>query len=256
MNNHSVKRIFLTIVVTITLVAMGSCCKKKEADGAPPHWTYEGEEGPAHWGDLSEKYSACKLGKNQSPVDIKAPFESRTSDLKIDYKSSPATIVNNGHTIQVTPNDGGSIEIDGVKYKLAQFHFHSPSEHNVDGKSFPLEVHFVHKNEKGDLAVIGVLFEEGAENPIIGNLWGSIPGEVKKEMALAEAINPSDLLPADRNFYAYSGSLTTPPCSEGVKWHVMVSPLSVSSAQVSSYAAIHPHSNRPVQPVNDRKLLK
>lgn len=255
----------IMILFAGSLVFFAGCCEKKGADhgddhgkaGHGAHWTYKGESGPAHWGDLKEEYAACKTGKAQSPIDITGSFGTQERTLAFNYKETGSKIVDNGHTVQINPGEGGSIEINGEKFDLLQFHFHSPSEHTVDGKSFPLEMHLVHKNAAGQLAVVGILFNEGEENSTIATLWKSMPHEENHEMEVAGGmIDPTTLLPEDKTFFSYDGSLTTPPCSEGVKWQVMVSPMTVSAEQVEAFKSRHPDSNRPVQELNGRTIGK
>ncbi len=230
------------------------------AGGHGVHWGYTGHEGPEHWGDLSDKYIMCKLGKNQSPIDIRtaSAFEADLPAIAIDYKSASKEELNNGHTVQVNIVPGSSITVDGIKFELKQFHFHTPSENTIDGKYFPLEAHFVHADANGNLAVIGVMFEYGKENPVIKSIWDRMPehaNDVEKITLSAEEVK--NLLPADKDYYRFNGSLTTPPCSEGVRWFVMKQPVTISKAQVKKFAEVmHHDNNRPVQPVNARIILK
>ncbi|MBF0568176.1 MAG: carbonic anhydrase family protein [Nitrospirae bacterium] len=225
-------------------------------EGHQSHWTYEGDSGPVKWGELATEYAVCKTGKHQSPVDIK---ESKNADKKIvykvDYKAVPLKIINNGHTIQVNYATGSTIAINGMTYQLVQFHFHHPSEHTVTGKSYPMELHLVHKNDKGELAVLGVFMTEGKENAAIKTLWDNLPDKVNEERSVPSVnINASALLPEMDSIFVYSGSLTTPPCSEGVSWNVFNSPIEVSKAQIDKFIAVVGSNARPVQPLNDRQL--
>lgn len=224
------------------------------ASGAEIHWSYEGEAGPAHWGDLAPEFHLCKDGKQQSGIDI--PGVSGADDLahiRFDYKTVPLKIVNNGHTIQVNYAAGSKAMIDGDNYQLLQFHFHTPSEHNKKGASFPMEVHLVHRNAAGQLAVVGVLMKEGHHNDFIQKIWDRMPAH-EGEVDVHADINAARLLPRERDFFRYAGSLTTPPCSEGVKWSVMAQPIEVSAAQIAQFRAIFPLNARPVQPLNGRPI--
>jgi carbonic anhydrase len=227
------------------------------ASGDFPHWTYGGEEGPGYWGDLSEQFATCKLGQAQSPINI-VSTEAKKADLpalEFAYREIPLNIQNNGHTIQVAASGAGGLKLGEDSYELAQFHFHAPSEHQIDGKPAEMVAHLVHKNAQGKLAVVGVLFEQGEANPLIDALWAAIPAQVGEAQSVAGVeINPAQLLPAERNYYTYTGSLTTPPCSEGVKWLVLKQPVSLSAAQIARYAGLYPHSARPVQPRNTREV--
>ncbi|MFQ5736076.1 MAG: carbonic anhydrase [Thermodesulfobacteriota bacterium] len=219
------------------------------------HWTYEGESGPAHWGDLSHEYSACSKGQSQSPIDISGTSEKDVKDVAFSYGPSKINIVNNGHTVQVNYDKGSSITVDGVGYDLLQFHFHTPSEHKVGGKTFDTEMHLVHKSKDGALAVVGVLIEKGAANPAFNDVWAHLPKHAGHKESVAASVNVDDLLPKDRSSYRYSGSLTTPPCSEHVSWIVLKTPVELSAAQVDKLHAILKDNNRPVQPVNTRKVV-
>lgn len=221
---------------------------------AHPHWGYEGKGGPANWGHMSKENSACSEGKNQSPIDIKGAKEEDLADIAFNYKPTGLNIVNNGHTVQVNYDKGSSVTIDGVEYEFVQFHFHAPSEHTVGGKPFPVENHFVHKNARGELAVIGVLIEEGAENAAYSEVMKNLPAKAEEKKTVDVQINADSLMPGDRTFFRYMGSLTTPPCSEGVKWSVLKTPVQLSKAQLDSFRNIFKMNARPVQPVNAREV--
>ena len=218
------------------------------------HFEYEGEDGPAHWGDLSPAYIACKTGTAQSPIDLKGAAGADLPNLGFAWLSGAPTILNNGHTIQVSLPAGGTLTTAGAEFPLAQFHFHAHSEHTVDGKTTPLEIHFVHKNAAGELAVVGVLVEEGAENATLGKLFASLPADKDGKTTLTESIDPATLLPTDKLYYRYAGSLTTPPCSEGVKWHVLKSTITASKAQIEAFTKLYENDARPVQPLGTRDL--
>ena len=228
------------------------------AGGHGAHWGYTGHEGPEHWGELSEDYLMCGIGMNQSPINITASIDADLEPIAFDYKTKPSEILNNGHTVQVNVAPGSSITIDGTDYELKQYHFHTPSENHIHGKDYPLEVHFVHADAKGNLAVVGVMFEMGAENKELAQLWEHMPmhgGDRSALSGVAEELTA--LLPEARHYYRFDGSLTTPPCSEGVKWMVLETPLTISKAQVEKFAkAVHGTNNRPVQPINARVIVK
>ena len=225
------------------------------------HWGYSGEEGPEHWGNIDPKYAECKLGGSQSPIDINAQNTIKTIGLdaiKFDYKTGATSIVNNGHTVQVNIAAGSTITIDDKTFELKQFHFHAPSENHIDGKSFPLEAHFVHVAKDGSLAVVAVLFKDGVENPIISKVWEKMPHKTGKqnEFKLSAAMI-NKMLPLDKTYYRFDGSLTTPPCSEGVRWFVMKNNPEVSAGEVNEFAHIMHHpNNRPIQPTYARKVLQ
>ena len=222
-----------------------------------PHWGYAGEAGPAHWGELDPKFSTCAAGLNQSPIDIASTIEAELAPLDIAYTSAGNEILNNGHTVQVNVAPGSTLTVDGKTFALKQFHFHTPSENTIDGKPFAMEAHLVHADAEGHLAVIGVMFEEGEANPTIGALWQAMPQEAGAKQSLADPVDPAALLPEGRDYYRFNGSLTTPPCTEGVRWLVMKTPLTISKAQVVAFAAaVHGANNRPVQSVNARPVLR
>ena len=221
-----------------------------------PHWEYTGDAGPAHWSTLAPEFAAC-AGRNQSPIDLDNFIEAELPPIAFDYKAGGHDVVNNGHTIQVNYDAGSSISIDDDTFALKQFHFHAPSENHIDGKSFPIEAHFVHADAKGDLAVVAVMFEQGDNNPALDTLWARLPGKEGDPQALSPEIAAAELLPGNRDYYRYEGSLTTPPCSEGVRWLVLKHPVPVSAEQIGKLtkALGHPN-NRPVQPVGARVVLQ
>lgn len=224
------------------------------SETAHPHWTYEGEHGPEHWGGMMDEYAACGQGQAQSPIDIAGAQDEAMPDIGFVYKPSKINILNNGHTIQVSYDEGSAITLDGVTYNLLQFHFHDPSEHTVAGKPFAMELHLVHKNAKGELAVVGVLIEEGKENAAFNTIWKSLPKKADEKVSLVDVISADDLLPKGRAYYRYPGSLTTPPCSEGVSWLVLKEPIQMSAAQINAFKEIIHENARPVQPLNKRSV--
>lgn len=222
----------------------------EEASG-PPHWDYAEA---ATWGDLDAAYAACGTGAEQSPVDLTQPASQPIADAVVSYVPSAASVTDNGHTVQVNVAAGGSAVIDGASYDLVQFHFHAPSEHTIDGAHSPAEMHLVHADADGNLAVLGVMIVEGADDPIAARILAAVPG-VGEEAALDEPLDPSALLPDYLMAYRYPGSLTTPPCSEGVVWSVLQLPVTWGAAQI---AELRSHfieaNNRPTQPLNERVL--
>jgi carbonic anhydrase len=217
------------------------------------HWSYEGDEGPSHWGDLNPDYASCKNGHHQSPIDIRNPQKADLPAIQFDYKPSPLHIIDNGHTIMVTYAPGSSIRVGDKQYALKQFHFHRPSEEKINGKGYEMVVHLVHADQAGNLAVVAVLLERGANNPLIKELWNDVPKEKEKEAQLDTiTINVANLLPADRGYYTFSGSLTTPPCSENVTWYVLKHPVSVTEDEIEQFAKLYRDDARPTQPLYDR----
>ncbi len=221
------------------------------------HWSYNGDTGPAHWGDLNEAYHMCKEGKNQSPVDLTGFIEAELPPLAIDYKAVAKDDINNGHTVQVNFGEGSSFTVNGKSFDLKQYHFHTPSENTIDGKHFPMEAHFVHADKDGNLAVIALMFTEGKENHSLDTILSHMPQHVGDRTDLsATHLNAADLLPENKDYYRFNGSLTTPPCSEGVLWIVMKHPVEASKEQLAAFARVLGKNNRPLQPVDARALLK
>lgn len=223
-------------------------------------WTYEGATGPEHWGDLKKEYVLCKTGQSQSPIDITGSTQANPPSLDVQYKPNAGTsslkVKNNGHTIKVTDDAANRIKIDGKPYKLLQFHFHTPSEHRIDGKAAPMEVHLVHQNPKKELAVIGVMINEGKESAALKAIWDDMPEEAgDKEKVKVKGFDASAFLPENREFFHYAGSLTTPPCSEQVRWFVMKNPIEFAKDQIDKFKGTIGHSIRPVQPLNGRDIF-
>ncbi|MCA9971534.1 MAG: carbonic anhydrase family protein [Anaerolineales bacterium] len=219
-----------------------------------PHFAYEGEDGPENWAELSAHYETCATGQAQSPIDLTSANLENLENIVFEYGETAVNILNNGHTIQVDQIQGSQIIIGGDNYQLAQFHFHAPSEHVVDGQPYPIEMHLVHRSASGKLAVVGVLIQEGAENGAFAPVWAHLPAEEMGINATGATVQLADLLPADQTVYRYSGSLTTPPCSEDVLWSVMHQPVEMSAAQIAAFTDIIAGNNRPVQPLNARTL--
>lgn len=231
--------------------------KAEKADAHAAHWTYEGKEGPENWGKLKPEFATCDIGRNQSPINIDATVEATLKPLKGIQKSTAKDIVNNGHTVQANFREGNMLVVDDMNFKMKQVHFHAPSENTIQGKSFPLEAHFVHADAKGNLTVIGVMFKEGKANAGLEKLWTQMPNEVGEPVLLKTKVSASEMMPENRDYYRFSGSLTTPPCSEGVRWILMKTPMTASKEQIEAFEkAVHHHNNRPVQPLNGRVVIE
>ncbi|MFM4953848.1 carbonic anhydrase [Aeromonas dhakensis] len=226
------------------------------AFAATVHWEYSGEAGPAKWASLTPEYGQC-AGSNQSPVNLSGLVKAELAPLQFHYLAGGRSVTNNGHTVQVDYAPGSSLELDGMHFKLTQFHFHAPSENLIEGHSYPLEGHLVHVNDQGELAVVAVMFEPGKANGALSQVWQSLPAKAGEQRQLKEPVSAEQLLPAKRDYYRFSGSLTTPPCSEGVRWLVMKQPVQVSQAQIDAFKAVMHHpNNRPVQPLYGRLVLQ
>ena len=225
--------------------------KAKAGHGGAPQWAYEGEHGPEHWG---KHYATCGTGKAQSPVNITGPFEKAAVAIKPEYKPGVLKVVNNGHTIQVNVPPGSTLKVGAETYELVQFHFHRPSEEQIDGKPMAMVTHMVHKSADGKLAVIAVLMRESAvQNRTLWAIWKNMPMKEGPEVEVPSvSINPATLLPESLAHYAYEGSLTTPPCTEGVKFFVMKAPIGIQKEMIDSFP--FKMNARPVQPLNGRKI--
>lgn len=218
------------------------------------HWSYDGAGGPANWARLRGDYATCATGKRQSPIDIREGIRVNLEGIKFDYRPTQFRIIDNGHTVQVNVGAGMGLTVMGKRYELSQFHFHRPSEERVDGRVYDMAVHLVHRNEDGQLAVVAVLLEKGGEHPLIQTLWNNLPLERDMEVAPEEAIDLNKLLPENRAYWTYMGSLTTPPCTEGVLWMVLKQPVQVAPDQVAIFSRVYRNNARPVQAANGRLI--
>lgn len=222
--------------------------------GKDLHWGYEGEASPEHWGDLNPEFIKCSTGTRQSPIDIREGIAVDLQPIGFDYKVSSFAVIDNGHTVQVNVGAGSSIQIMGRRYELLQFHFHRPSEERINGRQFDMVIHLVHKDSEGRLAVVAVLLDRGSVNPLMQTVWANLPLE-KNELVPAQIqLDLNQLLPESRLYYTYMGSLTTPPCSEGVLWMVLKSPVQVSTQQINIFSRLYPMNARPVQPTHGRLI--
>jgi carbonic anhydrase len=217
-------------------------------------WSYEGDGGPQNWGKLNPLYTQCEVGDRQSPIDIRDGFRVDLDELRFDYKHAQFNVTDNGHTIQVGVNNGNYINISGKDYELIQFHFHRPAEERINGKAFAMVVHLVHKDIDGKLAVVAILIELGKSHDIVQTVWNNLPLEKKITVKALQEIDLSQLLPKTLQYYTYMGSLTTPPCSEGVLWIVMKEPIEISSDQITIFSRIYPMNARPLQKSSSRMI--
>ncbi|MCW3478139.1 carbonic anhydrase family protein [Neisseriaceae bacterium JH1-16] len=223
------------------------------AAGNGPQWDYQHT---GDWGTLRADYQLCKLGQTQSPVDIRGARSAKLAPLRLDYQPGQAELLNNGHAIELKPAAGNRLTLADGGFELLQLHFHTPSEELIEGKRYPLVAHLVHKNAKGELAVVAVLFEQGRDNPALAPLLAALPEQAGTSRPLAAPFDPAALLPTQRGYYAYTGSLTTPPCSEGVRWQVFKQPVELSERQLAAFQRLYPMNARPVQPLNGRTVLE
>ena len=217
-----------------------------EADH-PAHWAYDGNAGPTAWSTLKPEFAKCASGTRQSPIDIQGGIRVDLEPVQFDYKPTAFRVLDNGHTVQVNVAPGNSIEVNGRRFELVQFHFHRPSEERIDGKQFDMVAHLVHKDIDGRLAVVAVLLERGSAHQVVQTVWNNLPLEKGEELAARATMNVADLLPAERSYFTYMGSLTTPPCSEGVLWMVLKTPMPISDAQIGIFTHLYPMNARPIQ---------
>jgi carbonic anhydrase len=224
-----------------------------------PQWSYSESAGPGHWADLDPTFAACKAGTRQSPIDIHDAKESPDlAPIRFDYKLSPLKIVNTGRTLRINYDPGSSIVVNGISLPLAEFHFHHPSETEIDGKKFDMELQLVHQDPAGGrTAVVVILIKSGAENALLRDLLSHAPSKIGEVVDKKKVvINAAGFLPVDQNYYVFDGSLTTPPCSEPVKWYVLKQAIEASPSQITAFARMYPDNARPVEPSNDRAILE
>ncbi len=244
-------RRFAAIVGGLLSIAAIACYGADDS-----HWSYGGATGPAKWGTLEKGFAVCKLGENQSPIDI-PDASARKGDLPsllFNYRPSPLNIIDNGHSIQVNYAPGSYFAVNGKRYELVQVHFHKPGEEKIDGKGHEMDAHLVHQGPGGKLAVIAVQLDAGPENRLFKTLWENLPKEKGKEYSPAVTINALDLIPRSKGYYLFAGSLTTPPCSEDVTWFVLKTPVQLSADQIARFARYYPMNARPIQPLNGRDI--
>ncbi len=226
-----------------------------QASAHGAHWSYGGEGGPEQWGQLKPEFSTCASGSRQSPIDIRSGVKVDLEPIQFDYRPSAFGVIDNGHTIQVNVGGGNAIEVQGRRYDLVQFHFHRPSEERINGRQFDMVAHLVHKDPEGRLAVVAVLLDRGgAAQPLIQTVWNNLPLEKNSEVSVRADIDMNHLLPADRRYFTYMGSLTTPPCSEGVLWLVLQQPVPLAQEQIGVFSRLYPMNARPVQQASGRLI--
>lgn len=225
---------------------------EKASVAKPTHWSYEGDGGPSNWAELRPDYAACGSGRRQSPIDIREGIQVNLEDIKFDYKPTQFRITDTGHTVQVDVGQGMGLTVMNKRYELLQFHFHRPSEERVNGRAFDMVVHMVHRNLDGQLAVVAIFLEKGSEHPLIQTLWNNLPLEKSMDVTPENVIDPNKLLPENRSYWTYMGSLTTPPCTENVLWMVLKQPVQVTGEQVAIFSHLYRNNTRPVQPANGR----
>jgi len=270
------KQKFSLVVIAVALTFFVSCkespkkdnqkTQKSETEQAEKvsnkdckdvHWSHhKGEDGPENWKNLCDGFSDCG-GKAQSPIDIVTKNSKKGADLvspKFSYGKSNVAIINNSHTVQFNVSGDNMVNLKGKDYKMLQFHYHALSEHTIDGKYYPIEVHFVHQHSATDFAVLGVMFVEGKENALFKKYLDKFPTE-KGEYNSEDTIDLMGLFPDDKSYFNYDGSLTTPPCSEVVNWYVLQTPVTASKEQIEQFSKILDNNYRPIQALEGRAIL-
>lgn len=237
-------------------------CSVENATTIPSnHWSYEGNTGPINWGGLNPAYRACSNGLKQSPINIDFSkvkvLKDSAKPLSILYQPTPVDVLNTGNTIQAhLTNDQNRLNLNGNQYTLQQFHFHTPSEHKLNGKHQEMELHLVHQDENGKIAVLGILITEGSKHKTLDEIWKVLPAQKTKDaIAINQPLQLNDLLPKNQTFFLYEGSLTTPPCTENVHWVVFKESIEMSKSQIEAFQKIFPDNHRPIQPINDRDIF-
>lgn len=282
------KKNFVYLFLTVSLIFLLGACSEQTSETAAPkeektndvkeeqpidtkgnkaeddntqadQWSYNGDTGPEHWGKLDNANLACANGSEQSPVNIdfsQVTESKKLEGIQIQYEPTTFSLVNNGHTVQANvETDNNSIIIEGNEYKLDQFHFHTPSEHQFNGQNYDMELHLVHEDADGKLAVLGLLIKEGSENESLAPIWDVLPKEeTEKDIPVKEPLDLQALLPQDQTSFHYNGSLTTPPCTEEVKWIIFEQPIELSKIQIQEFQEIFSDNHRPVQPLNNEIL--
>jgi carbonic anhydrase len=226
----------------------------RKMPSADVHWAYGGEGAPEHWGEIKPDYRLCKIGTRQSPIDIRDGIRVDLEPIRFDYRPSGFAVLDTGHTIQVNVEAGNALEVMGRRYELLQFHFHRPSEERINGRQFDMVAHLVHKDAEGRLAVVAVLLDRGMAQPLVQTVWNNLPLEKHEPLTSPGTLDPAKLLPEDRAYYTYMGSLTTPPCTEGVLWMVLRQPMQLSGEQIEIFAKLYPMNARPLQQGSGRLI--
>jgi carbonic anhydrase len=239
----------------ILVLSLSFAAHAQQSAPAGAAWTYYGRKGPSSWGKLDPTYSACSKGKQQSPIDIRGSKRNPSlQPIEFHYVSGPVTLVNTGITVRVDVTPGGYIVFNGVRYDLVEFHFHHPAEDLVEGKLSDIQIDLVHKNAAGQKAIIGVRLNEGRVNGSLAALWPRLPATSGAKATIQDVFNPLGLLPLDRSYWSYMGSITVPPCTEGVKWIAMQNPTELAQDQLEAFARLYPDNARPLQATHGRKI--
>lgn len=236
------------ILALFALVTFGSCSNPVSVQHKDHDWDYKGDHDPTHWAELDPEFIKCAEGEHQSPIDIETYKTNEVSArLEFYYKASSVELINNGHTVQAIPDKDNYIIALGKSYHMRQIHFHDPSEHHLDGVIYPMEIHMVHTDSSGGLAVVALLVKEGPSNSVLGAIWSGLPHDIDEHSRPDGKLDMLKLIPDMQDIYHYQGSLTTPPCTEGVEWFVIGNPIRMSKEQISEFKKLHPGNSRPIQ---------
>lgn len=258
------------VLVVCTSILMGGCSSilhpisedvQSSTIKQEPAWSYEGETAPHQWANIDKDFAMCAEGVEQSPINIEYTRnikEQVSQSIQIKYSKAKFSVENTGHTIQASNlTSSNYMVIDGEVYKLIQMHFHHPSEHLLNGQSFEMEGHLVHQDDEGKYAVLGFFIKPGEENGVLDEMWSKLPTEISvTNIVLDSAVNLGQLLPKEKRFFQYRGSLTTPPCTEGVQWFVLEHPIEMAQQQIEFFSSIFQQNSRPIQKLNNRKVFK
>ncbi len=261
MKSGSLLLILIVLVWASTQVAAQSADHSQYVSPWKTPWDYEGSRGAEHWSELDQAYSICSRGKAQSPIDIRQPRKAKLPALRFEYAAEPMNyVINNAHTIRVNYHDpsgrGSYLVVGNNRYQLTQFHFHHPSEEYVNGKPYDMVLHLMHQGNDGEIVGVAVFLRAGAFNPLIQQVWDHMPAREGQKAVPGLELDPGQLLPTNRAYYSYLGSQTAPPCTEGVTWYVLKTPIEIAQRQIDAFAALYPHDVRPLQPLNGRKVLE
>ncbi|HEV7960537.1 MAG TPA: carbonic anhydrase family protein [Rhizomicrobium sp.] len=244
-------------VLALIALALALAPRASQAQWRTP-WSYGGDKGPAHWGALDPDYALCESGKAQSPIDIQTARKADLPALRFAYKPGPLTIINNGYTavrVDYPAGNGNFLIVGGKRYELTQFHFHHPSEEAIHGKTYDMVLHLMHRGDDGKVVGVAVMLKQGHTDPTIDQLWKYMPASAGKDHLIpGVTIDPQSLVPAKTGYYTYEGSQTAPPCTEGVTWYVMKTPMEVSADEIAAFAKLYPHDVRPLQPLDGRMV--
>ncbi len=261
-SNNKIRLTFALVLLVSLSVLVGFALHgiANENDGHEPQWGYEGGTGPLHWGGMEQdhdKHLLCRDGVRQSPIDIGKVLGFESLRLQSHYFETPVQIIRNSHTVLLKYEQGSYIEWGDEVFELIQFHFHHPSEHRVSGRSYPMEIHFVHKTESQEYVIIGVLVKFGSYNPHVQKVWDLIPDEIDKETIYENTrLRANHFLPSSKKYFHYAGSLTTPPCTENVTWLVLEEPIEISEKQLAQFQKYIDHNARPIQKPHHRIVVK